>query len=212
MEGRMRRDHRRWLSGLVPVLLIVFGSAATAGETAPRPPDPVTSTDVRVLSTALEHFASSADATDLHVPATKKPRLVLDVKSPSGLGVSSAQLRSNTERLGWSVPESLAEDLRRRNGEAVSFKGQPFGQQIVVKDPQGHYRGAHKGSRSQQRRIFRDRRAYAQAWLPGYSEDGRQAVVCFWFGPTSHDAMATYLLVKEAAGWRVQRHTFTYFL
>jgi hypothetical protein len=54
--------------------------------------------------------------------------------------------------------------------------------------------------------------AYVRIWLPAYSEDGKQAIFRFFFGPTAHGASATFLLRKNAAGqWRVVATQISYY-
>jgi hypothetical protein len=46
-------------------------------------------------------------------------------------------------------------------------------------------------------------------WRPGYSKDGKQAIVRAWYGPKSHDAVATYLLKNSDSGWTIQSSTLS---
>jgi hypothetical protein len=47
-------------------------------------------------------------------------------------------------------------------------------------------------------------------WLPGYSRDGRTAIVCLSIPVDLHGAMVTVLLTKEDGDWKVIRRYFVY--
>jgi len=48
-------------------------------------------------------------------------------------------------------------------------------------------------------------------WRPGYSKDRQQAIVRAWYGPKSHDAVATYLLKRSVSGWIIESSTLSEF-
>ncbi|MGB7160541.1 MAG: hypothetical protein WBD40_20920 [Tepidisphaeraceae bacterium] len=50
-----------------------------------------------------------------------------------------------------------------------------------------------------------------RAWPPGYSDDGRYAVVFLSIPWSMHHADGTYLLRREADGWRVALRQFVYY-
>ena len=51
-------------------------------------------------------------------------------------------------------------------------------------------------------------KAWVSVWLPGFSKDGRTAVVCFSYEPTAHGSLALYLLRKRPDGkWVVDRRS-----
>jgi hypothetical protein len=55
-------------------------------------------------------------------------------------------------------------------------------------------------------------RGYVEAALPGYSDDGKRAVVFATFGPSSHGAMATAVLEKSGDKWVVKWHRLFFFM
>jgi hypothetical protein len=69
------------------------------------------------------------------------------------------------------------------------------------------YDQSRSGKKDQKLRI----RAYVSAWLPGYSQDGRSAVVRFWFGPSAHGAIATYRLTRKGGHWKIDWHKLAYY-
>jgi hypothetical protein len=58
---------------------------------------------------------------------------------------------------------------------------------------------------------FPDARGYVQAFLPGYSRDGRLALFYFHFGPTPHGAVGCYLISRETATWKIVWSSFNHF-
>jgi hypothetical protein len=51
-----------------------------------------------------------------------------------------------------------------------------------------------------------------QFWRAGFSDDGSQAVVKFWYGPSSHGAIGTYVLHKAKNRWKIEKSTIDYYL
>jgi hypothetical protein len=56
-----------------------------------------------------------------------------------------------------------------------------------------------------------DAKNYVWLLAPGYSSDGKTAIVRLSFGPTAHGATATYLLVKEKGKWKVRQRRISYY-
>jgi hypothetical protein len=52
---------------------------------------------------------------------------------------------------------------------------------------------------------------YVRCWLPGYSKDGKTALVRMTFAPTPHGASATFLLERNESGWHVVNRNFSYY-
>lgn len=53
---------------------------------------------------------------------------------------------------------------------------------------------------------------FVQFWQAGFSDDGKHAVVRFYYGPTSHGAAGTYLLERTMTGWQVVDSGISYYL
>jgi hypothetical protein len=58
---------------------------------------------------------------------------------------------------------------------------------------------------------FPDRLGYIEAYLPGYSRDGKSALFVFRFGPDPHDALGFYVLEKANEGWEIRWRRFVHF-
>ena len=51
-----------------------------------------------------------------------------------------------------------------------------------------------------------------QFWHAGFSDDGTLAVVKFWYGPSSHGAIGTYVLRKVKNRWKIEKCTIDHYL
>ena len=52
---------------------------------------------------------------------------------------------------------------------------------------------------------------WVEVFLPGYSEDGKRAVLRFSYGPNPHGAAGTYLLAKTNKTWNVVWRVFAHY-
>jgi len=113
-----------------------------------------------------------------------------------------------------TLPTDVEEDLRRRNcvpdGHdcvASSFIDLKFAQGIVVTNlPDVH--GVHSYSAFE--KVQPKARGWVEAYLPGYSKDGSQAVVRGFVGPFTHSVVVTALLEKRNDKWVVKWHQVVY--
>ncbi|MEK7951182.1 hypothetical protein [Luteolibacter soli] len=158
--------------------------------------------DAGPLLAALNHFRSLPD-----LPGPKDDGVLLVEKYYGGKSgfLSADQLRSELSEEGWTIPEEARADLERRaRGEGrVSFAKLPPTLQLfefTEEDTYFQFRNRHPGTC-----------AWVSMWRPGFTKDGRQAVVRFMFGPTPHGAAATYLLERRDDGWHVVHHSLSYF-
>jgi hypothetical protein len=46
-------------------------------------------------------------------------------------------------------------------------------------------------------------KCFVRFWRPGFSKDQKRAIVRAWYGPESHDFVATYLLAQADTGWTI---------
>jgi hypothetical protein len=99
------------------------------------------------------------------------------------------------------IPKEIRRDLRRRNPKTpISLaRFQPKSDNILVEDLTGLNLDAPDFENR-----FPDVSECVEAWLPGYSKDGKQAAVMIQFGPS----MATYLLVNEDGRWKVKQAAY----
>ncbi|AIE86815.1 ankyrin repeat domain-containing protein [Fimbriimonas ginsengisoli] len=104
-----------------------------------------------------------------------------------------------SEEQACDIDLSMRRSLQSRNARLVSLAGCKFRDPRIVQkrnkalpndmNPSNYWQSKYKG--------------WVQVMLPGYSTDGAQAVLRFWFGPTPHGAAATYFLRKVAGKWTV---------
>jgi hypothetical protein len=112
-----------------------------------------------------------------------------------------------------TVPAEILADLRRRSREPVKslMDFRPANRDIIVTDlDRTTEDAANRGEDSDEtfRKEYPTAWGYVWARLPGYSKDGRTAVVLFDGGPFGgHGLGWVYLLVKTGSKWEVQwRH------
>lgn len=138
----------------------------------------------------------------------EKSKVVLNEKTSRWYGfISDSQLSGEAyPKKDKLVPPDISADLRRRNHEEpFSLSGfKPNDPDIIVKDWSSLNR--HDAEKK-----YPDARCFIETWLPGYSKDGKTAVVRLWFGPTAHGATATYLLVKQDGRWTVKWRKTVYY-
>lgn len=175
----------------------------SAGKTLPLAP--LKATDGAVIYTALSAFANE---NLMGKPDPTKKRSVILVNPESagqGFYISANQISADLYRKGWKIPPDVEENLRRRNSQVFSLKNLPpeKGTQIVERsgfDSTDELMEAHP-----------DAKALVVLWLPGYASDEKRAVVRFFFYPTPHGAVATYLLELAKGKWIVARSTLAYY-
>ncbi|GAB5517059.1 hypothetical protein [Rhodopirellula baltica] len=56
-----------------------------------------------------------------------------------------------------------------------------------------------------------DAKCMIQFWRPGYTPDGRRAVVRFYYGPSPHGAVGTYVLQHTEGGWEIVASKIDYY-
>lgn len=138
----------------------------------------------------------------------KKAKIVLAQKTAGTSGLlSDGQLNGEShDKEPYLIPADLRADLRRRNPkEPVILSGfKPSSPKILLRDLSGLRRDEFEEK-------YPDARGYAEAWLPGFSKDGRTAVLRAYFGPTPHGATATYLLEKRDGRWTVVWRKVAYY-
>lgn len=119
--------------------------------------------------------------------------------------LSPSQVAGELSDEGWTIPEDARADLQRRAQKEgrVSFSKLPPTLRV--------FEFTEEDSAFNFRKLHPEARAWVSLWRPGFTRDGRQAVVRFMFGPSPHGAAATYLLERRGDGWHVIHHAFSYF-
>jgi hypothetical protein len=153
---------------------------------------------------ALDHFRTLQD---LFLSGSKEDGILLVDRYYGGDSgfISSSQLGGELSDEGWTVPKDALADLERgaeKGGEISSSKLPPTLRlfEFTKEDTSFNFRELHS-----------DARAFVSLWRPGFTRDGKQAVVRFMFGPSPHGAAATYLLERRGNEWHVVHHSLSYF-
>jgi hypothetical protein len=146
---------------------------------------------------------------DFHLGSENKAQIVLNEKTNGSGGFDDDQLNSEfgSAKEG-GIPVPICADLRRRNSaEPLSLSGfKPKNSKILVEElPDITQRGQFNFERK-----YPQANTYVEAWLPGYSKDGKTAVVRVRFGPSPHEGTATYLLENREGRWKVKWKTTTH--
>jgi hypothetical protein len=197
-------------------VLLAMLLEAVLGCTSPRepilasPPGVADERDRQVLETALLHLLTTNDF-DMTRVEKRDALIVLYARTPEKTGmIQPGQIRGDLDER-HTIPEDIQHDLLRRNEQpgshnthVASFTGLKFDQQVVVADL-----AAQQERRKEMRfdafeKAYPRARGYAEAYLPGYSQDGSQAVVRAWVGPSPHGAVATVFLERSGGTWRVK--------
>lgn len=163
--------------------------------------------DRDVLETALA---------DLFDP--KNPENAIDFRTPDGRPCPELVLAETTYR--WSSNPALDEaddacnDLRRRNSGGpvlIAQLGLGRTRKIRYDDPERLYEAsvnAELGLREYFQKNYPRACGYAWVALPGYSRDGRKAVVFFKGGFSGHATAWTYRLERTDRGWEVRHRDY----
>lgn len=163
--------------------------------------------DCEVLEAVVTHLLADEELARQQQLVAGTSRIVLQPSTPGPSSfLSDPQLDSEgfggNERL---LPRDLRSDLRKRNGQGryglQSLAARTSGR-ILIDDVSDWLSASEFRARHPQAR------AYVEPWLPGYSSDGKTAVVRMWIGPPREKAsIATYFLARESNGWRIRWRT-----
>jgi hypothetical protein len=161
--------------------------------------------DRHLMEAFLLHVLTSSEFNFARI-GTNGAEIVLDSRTPGGNRRLRPDLMWHPDNIGagHSIPEDVQRDIVRRNGrQPASFTDLRFDKRITVatiprskgRGPAGLFEQAHPNGL-----------AWIQAWLPGYSADGTQAVVRGWIGPRPGGAQLTAFLEKKGEVWLVKWH------
>jgi len=182
--------------------------AATADLTAPvdRPKPQLAQMDCEVLETVFVDLTLWDDSA-LAFGSNEKRVILLHPRTEETSGMLSAdQLDGEFRDSQYDIPRDLAENLRIRNVGSVSLKTfAPKRANVVMHD-------LSDIEQYEFDRRYPSARCFVHLWLPGYSDDGRLAIVRCWIGPTAHGATATYLLVNKSGTWQVKWRTMAHYV
>jgi hypothetical protein len=169
----------------------------------------ITDEDCIVLGVALSDVASCDDFPCGH-RASPSPVVILHHQSIGESFYIGYQFDGELKQQNRCVPDDTLTDLRRRNMGLASLSSCMFSARgLIVADLTEIFKSDYTDEALEWK--YPDAIAYVRVWLPGYSEDGRTAVVRFMFGPEPHGATGSYMLVKEGDGWKVKWRFFLYY-
>ena len=194
-------------------------TSTTPAAPAPQPvasatqPVPPRTDEEQVLELALRAFAYSGDEVWLR-PTPQKPRLVIHHQTEAKSGMlTDSQLGSDLRGTGRAIPLDVRRDLQGRNTGSAPLAGHRFiDGRLHVADVDGAMGNDFLTRDEKFEAAFPNAFAYAHVWLPGFSADGKEAVVRFWFGPTLHGATATYYMARGRQGWRIKWRKIAHYL
>jgi hypothetical protein len=168
--------------------------------------------DRQVLETLLLRLLADSEFDMTRVP-TNRAVIVLHARTPEKTGfLQSHQIRSDIDN--HTLPSGAERDLRKRNtppntkpdtddAVAATFTNLTFRSGIVVADLTDKMGGPRFAAFE---KAHPTARGWVEAFLPGYSPDGKRAVVRALVGPWAHGASVTALLEKTGDKWVVKWH------
>jgi hypothetical protein len=172
------------------------------------------SDDYRILEVVLTDLIDFKDFAPM-VGEGKRTTVVLSVLTAgsSGTGGSPGFLGDDQlngeghDETPYLIPADIRADLQRRNPkEPISLAAfKPSSPSILLAELRGLRRLDGFSAK------YPDARGYVVTWLPGFSKDGRAAVLRASFGPTAHGATVTYMLVKKSEHWEVVWRRVAYY-
>src|SRR5258708_13616666 len=172
--------------------------------------------DRQVLETLLLRLLTDSDFNMTRV-SSNSAIIVLNERTPEKTGMIRPEQMEHDIGKGHTIPGGVQSDLLRRNekpgtydSQLASFAALKFGQRVVVTNVTAI------SQRDRFSRAFEQAHptalAWVEAWLPGYSKDGTQAVVRAWIGPSDHGAVVTAFLEKSGDKWGIKWHYFARFV
>ena len=195
--------------------LIAFAPPASAPSTAPATqPARLSADDERVINLCLVEFRRHEHG-PLHADRRDKELIVHRETNEGGNWyLSQGQIEAESRKV--KVPQQLIAALNeraRRDEKRALDHFVPDDARVVVGDVSRATTGRpHEFAFLEFPKRFPNAGAYVRIWLPAYSDDGREAIFRFFFGPSGHGASATFLLRKNARGhWAVVAAEINYY-
>lgn len=201
---------------LITILVVVIAGATLIWRERNRAAREVTyrEWDTDVIGVALTDFAKNPEVWIL--PEFKNNSIVLvDSEIETSLyDVSSDSIKRHTDGRDWEIVSPLARNLYSRwySGSPVEWRPtEAIPARVVnlsefLKERYDAFDFWDAIVRSHP-----DACCYVGLYLPGYSSDGKYALVRFSFGPTQHGADAVYLLERQTDRWTVRWSDINYY-
>ena len=199
----------RTLSALMLGITAGCGSASFPSEAATdagRSDPDWTEPDRAVFDSILRHLVAHTDTLSVLTPRDSRS-IMVNPLSLSDVVISEGQMRIDLNEDQWDDIRSLIGHLRLRNAELVRIDSLVGETDLIrVEDPVAW----RDGWLTVFSDVYPGVRCSIVLCLPGYSGDGRSAVVRFVVGPTSHGSAGIFYLEEGPGGWGVKWMDITY--
>lgn len=163
--------------------------------------------DRQVLEAMLSHLLDDPEFNMTRVASTDAT-IVLNVRAPKKTGMIRPEQIAQDTSERHSIPRDAQADLLRRNektgtydSQLPSFADVKFGRKVLITNLTSILDGDKFGQSFEQ--AYPTAKAWVEAWLPGYSNDGTKAVIRAWIGPSSHGAIITAVFERRDGKWCV---------
>lgn len=195
------------------MLVAVLAASSTLAQTEGRA-QPIATPAVKVAS-PLDRQVLEALLLDVFQDkdfpppvSTEKSLIVLNERNPKSVeGLINASMVS-FETGGKDLPKDAWDDLVRRNvirlnpnSRQISYQGLAFDPKIQVGNAFPGPVAPYLGKTFEE--VFPTARGWVSAWVPGFSKDGKTAVVRAQVGPSPHMATLTAILKQVSGKWSV---------
>jgi len=171
-----------------------------------------TDLDRQVLEALL--LTVSADKYYPPPASTDKTQIVLHRRTPKMIEPVINTVRVSYDTGGLVLPKDAWDDLVRRNAvrldprsREVHYEGLNFTPSIQVGNAFPGPEPPFLGKTFEE--VFPQARGWVEAWVPGYSKDGKTAVVKANVGPTDKVAVLTAILKLQQGKWAVVWHRYS---
>jgi hypothetical protein len=183
-------------------LLHIAAALPTLLAASQVPPDnPISARDNSVMSAVLDDFVTSEDA------AANDPFIQTD---PLLFAIRPAQFQLKVSKIlptqaeGWGALTAIQREQATEAAERLAERSDSGGGEFLV--DHGRVRLCQGGERT---RLLGN--PPADAFPPGFSSDGRMAIVILRFPWSIHGGDATYIVAFDKGRWRVVlRHIVRY--
>ena len=165
-----------------------------------------TERDKLVLEVLL---AAVAADTEFPPPSSDaKTQIVLHRRTPKKVEPIINAFQVNYETGGRVLPKDAWDDLERRNvvrldpnARLISYENLAFPEGIQVANAFPSAEGIFIGKTFEE--VYPQARGWVEAYVPGFSKDGKTAVVRARVGPSEKRAMLTAILRLQGGNWVV---------
>jgi hypothetical protein len=171
-----------------------------------------TETDRQVIETLL---LSLVDDKEFPAPmVADKTFIALHRRTPKGIKPLIDQAEVSYDTGAKAMPKDAWDDLVRRNvarldpnAREIHYEGLQFDPRIQVGNAFPGPEPPFLGKTFED--VFPKARAWVEAYVPGYSKDGKTAIVRARFGPAGHLATLTAILNLQGGKWNVVWRRFS---